>query len=121
MTKAKLLSYLLVGFLSLPYVAAAAIVPCTDSCTFKELGALVKNLIDFFTLKVAAPIGLISVTISGILYVMAAGDPGQANKAKEILWYSVGGLALAFGAQLLINTILDLFASEGSGLVNKAL
>lgn len=54
-----------------------------------------------FLLSIAGILGIIGLTISGLLYIFASGDSSQATKAKEAVKYSVGGIAIA-GASLII-------------------
>lgn len=59
-----------------------------------------------FLLSIIGILGIIGLTISGLLYLFAAGDSAQAQKAKESIKYSVGGIAVAGAALIVIKQIV---------------
>lgn len=61
-----------------------------------------------FLLSIIGILGIIGLTISGLLYLFAAGDSTQAQKAKESIKYSIGGIAIAGAALIIVKQIVAL-------------
>ena len=55
--------------------------------------------------KVIWLLALLMMVIGGYTYMTAAGNAEKTSKGTEMIWSSVIGLALLFGAYLLLNTI----------------
>jgi hypothetical protein len=47
-------------------------------------------------------LALLMITISGLRYVLAAGDPQKMSKAKDGLIYALVGLAIAIAAESIV-------------------
>ncbi len=62
-----------------------------------------------FLLSIVGIIGIIGLTISGLLYLFAAGDSSQSQKAKEAIKYSIGGIVVAGAALIIIRQIVLFF------------
>ncbi|OGE83684.1 MAG: hypothetical protein A3B10_04485 [Candidatus Doudnabacteria bacterium RIFCSPLOWO2_01_FULL_44_21] len=97
-------------FLVLPQLALAQTNPCTlagvKSSTDKSstLPACI-NQIYVWSLGVGGLLALLMVIFGGYMYMTAAGNAEQASKGVEMLWGAIIGLALLFGAYLLLRTI----------------
>lgn len=82
--------------------------------TIKIIGGTIKNNVQFFNvlifilktmIYIAAAIGII---YGGILYIQSLGDASKTASAKKAIMYSAIGLILAFFAQFILNTTIDL-------------
>ena len=73
--------------------------PNTSSATFQQ------NAISwlFFAIGAAA---VIMIIVSGVKMSMSAGNPGDVQKAKQTLIYSVIGLVVAVFAYVIVNLVL---------------
>jgi hypothetical protein len=101
--------YLLIFCLILlmaPMFASAA--PCVKAPgeTLKP-DALPKciNQIYVWSLGLGSLLALLMLILGGYTYMTAAGNAEQSGKGVEMIWSSVIGLALLFGAYLLLSTI----------------
>ena len=63
------------------------------------------NQIYIWSLGVGSLLALLMIIIGGYYYMTAAGNAERSSKGTEMIWSSVIGLALLFGAYLLLNTI----------------
>ena len=96
--------------IALAQAATTSTTPCTigalNSATNKpsELPRCV-NQIYIWSLGVAALLALFMMTLGGYYYMTAAGNGERTEKGVEMIWSSIIGLALLFGAYLLLNTI----------------
>ncbi len=93
--------------LAAPLIAFAA-TPCV-----KEKDVSVKpedlprcvNQVYIWSLGAASLLALLMIIIGGYYYMTASGNAERSSKGIEIIWSSVIGLAILFGAYLLLNTI----------------
>jgi len=76
----------------------------TNPCNFDKLITLVQNIINFLLL-IAAPIAAVMFAYAGWLYLSAAGNQGQVEKAHKIFTAVFMGIVLALIAWLIINVI----------------
>ena len=51
-------------------------------------------------------LGTIMIIVSGILYLISAGNPERINKAKTALIYAIAGIAIGLAATAISQTIL---------------
>lgn len=75
---------------------------------------LVKVIIDWL-IKLAIPVAVIMILYGGVLYLTAGAYPNNVKKAKDVLWYTVIGLAIIFigaGFITLIKSILMMGGGE---------
>ena len=76
-----------------------------SACSFTELA----NKITRFMLKVAAPIVVIMVIWSGILFMVSGGDEKKVTEAKDTLFWTIVAivvLALSFSVTSILNSLL---------------
>jgi len=69
------------------------------------VGDIVERVLTFL-LSIAGILGIIGLTISGLLYIFATGDSSQATKAKEAMKYSVIGIAIAGAALIIVKQVV---------------
>ena len=125
------LTLAVIGFLSLPYFVTAQnpLVPC-DNCTLDDLfktdpGAimgegdgLIARVIDFALFYLVVPLATISIAVAGFRMIVGGDKPGERDKAKEIMLSVVIGIVVAFGAWLIINTVLKFLVAGNDGNFN---
>ncbi len=51
-------------------------------------------------------LAILMITISGLRYILAAGDPQKISKAKNGLIYSLVGLAIAVAAESIVAFVI---------------
>jgi hypothetical protein len=77
-----------------------------DPCTFTKLEKLVGDVFNFALLNIAVPVAGLIVAYGGILMMVSGGDEGKFKKGKKILTAAAIGLAISFGAWLLVDSIM---------------
>lgn len=63
-------------------------------------------------LLIVGILAVIGFVISGILYVTAAGDEGQIDKAKKALVYSIIGIIVALIGLIVITAVTNLLGGQ---------
>lgn len=76
------------------------------------IGEVLMNLMDWL-LGIFGMLAVIAFVISGIQYLLAAGDERQAETAKRNMKYSIIGIAVALSAYIIIDAISCMFGSGG--------
>jgi len=99
-----------------PFIAFAAIVPCTDNCGFEDLLKLVNNIIDFLLFKISMPLAAVSFAVAGIKMLLARGNQSKVTEAKEIFWYVLWGAIVALSAWLIVKAIVTVLFQDTSYL-----
>lgn len=64
-------------------------------------------------LGIIGVLAVIAFVISGILYLTAAGDEGQIEKAKSVMMYAIIGLVVALIGLIVVNAIAGLTGATG--------
>lgn len=96
-----------ITLLILPVIVWAVAIPNPlKADTFEEL---VNAIIGFIT-KLAFAVAPIMILIAGFLFVTGGGNPGSLQRAKNIILYTVIGLAVILLAGSLIKIIEDLLS-----------
>lgn len=109
------MTFLAVGFsLILPLLAFAAgpTLPETGlpSAGIKEI---LTNVLEWM-LGIVGILALISFAVSGVMYLISAGDSDMADKAKDGLKYSIYGIVVVLSAFVVIRAVdYALRASSG--------
>ncbi|MEA2006807.1 MAG: hypothetical protein U9O20_01440 [Patescibacteria group bacterium] len=62
-----------------------------------------------FLLSILGMLAIIGLTVSGIMYLAAAGGTTQAENAKKAMKYSIIGIAIAAGSLILVRQIALFF------------
>ncbi|MBZ9578310.1 hypothetical protein KJA14_00435 [Patescibacteria group bacterium] len=92
---------LLFSFL-IPFLAEGIVIPNPlDATTFEEL---IEKLIDLI-FWVAVAITPLMIIVAGFYFVTAAGDPEKIRKAKNIILWTIVGLAIVLLAKGIISMI----------------
>jgi len=96
------------------------LVPCGTTgcpCRLCDFFVMFDQIFKFILGKVVPPIAVLMVVISGVMFFAAAGDPGKVGKAKSLLTSVAIGLAIIYGAYLLIGTFFSAIGiAEWTGL-----
>ncbi|MFA5994014.1 MAG: hypothetical protein WC823_03585 [Parcubacteria group bacterium] len=105
-----LVSAILVGLLFVPQIILAGdgLVPCgtgDTACTLCDLIVGFSNLTTFLT-KILVVITLAGMFVSGVLYILSAGDDGMMTTAKNAAKSSLIGFIIVLGAWLIVNVTL---------------
>ena len=108
----KIFALLCLILVAVPIFAFAATTPCTipmlngkiTPVAAAELPRCV-NQIYTWSLGIASLLALLMMVIGGYYYMTASGNAERSSKGVEIIWSSLIGVALLFGAYVLLNTI----------------
>ena len=108
--KSSAVGLFLVGFfLPIVFVYAQKIDNPIPNIT--SLPQLIKTILEG-VLKIGIPVIALAIIYSGFLFVQARGNPGEIEKAKNSLVYTLIGAAILLGAwaiaQLISETVLSL-------------
>jgi len=91
-------------------VLAAGFVPCGGTgqspCRLCDIFVLFDNIVKFILGKIVPPIAFLMVIIIGVMYLLAAGDPGKVETAKALIKSVLIGLFVIYGAYMIVNTFL---------------
>jgi hypothetical protein len=109
----KLFLILIVVMVLFPVVVAAqstAVNPCSMEAVkgaTNRMSMLPKciNQIYVWALGISGLLGVLMVIIGGYYKITAGGNAEQSTKGTEMIWAAIIGIALLFGAYLLLNTI----------------
>ena len=93
------------------------LVPCdTDEnptpCTFSDFYLLIKNIIRFGLFYFAVPIATLSFAGAGLMLMTSGDNESKRTTAKNMIWWALIGLVLAFAAWLIVDAILDALVKE---------
>ena len=83
----------------MPSLARAGVISDAPS-----LADVLLNVLDF-VLSIVGIIAILSLALSGMLYLTSGGDASQAEKAKRYAGASVIGLLIALGALIIVRQI----------------
>lgn len=86
--------------------STGGLVPCTDDCTLCHLVVGFKNIFDYLLYTVLAPLFILGIVVSGVLYMVSSGSKGLTEKAKMALTYSITGFVIALTAWLIVNFVM---------------
>ena len=93
-----------------PLVARAAegLVQCQgpSDCDLTAFGKMLEGIYKLI-IQVATPLGILAVTIGGILIMVSAGNPNLMGIGKKVFWSGIIGLFLVFASKAIINFILS--------------
>lgn len=99
---------------------ASEIVKCGRSgqqmCTLCDLIRGMNYVIQYI-MKIAIGVGLLAITIGGVMYVVSAGDKGLINQAKGTMQNAGIGFVIIFAGWLIINTLISYIGiQDGMGI-----
>lgn len=73
-----------------------------------SVASILQNILSFL-LSIIGVLAIIAIVISGLLYLTAAGNPKQIEVAKKLLFYSIIGIIVAFGALVIVSQVGEFF------------
>ena len=76
---------------------------------------IIKNVINY-ALAIIGFLGVLGFIISGIMYLVSAGDEGAAEKAKGYMVNSIIGVVVALLGYVVMAAVTTLLVGSGSGL-----
>jgi glucose uptake protein GlcU len=71
------------------------------------LKTIAENFLTFL-LSIVGIIAIISLIIGGMMYMTAAGSEKQIDSAKKLLWASIIGIIVCFGALVIVRQVASL-------------
>ena len=86
------------------FAAPEALADTVVAAPPKDLNTVINNITKWLTGLLVA-LATLFLTIGGIRYLLAGGDPGEVNKAKETLKYSAIGYGVAVLAPVLVGIL----------------
>ena len=96
---------------------AQGLVPCgtegVERCELEDIFLLVFNVYNFIVWDIATPLAGLIIVIGGVMFIISAGNPGLASKAKSIVIWSVIAWFLIWGSWLIIDTVLNIIGYTG--------
>jgi len=101
---------LAVAALSVVVLLAVSAPAFADSGSGPSLNGVIDNLRNWIV-GILAGVATLFLTIGGLRYVTAGGDPGQVEKAKTALKSAAIGYALAILAPLLVSILASIVGS----------
>ncbi len=83
-----------------------------DADTFKELVEAILKVV----VTIGTPIAILAIIYSGFLFVSAQGKPEKLKDARIALLWTIVGVAVLLGAQLLATVIKGTIEGLGTGV-----
>jgi len=83
--------------------------PECDLCFFFEM---LKRVVDFSLLNVAAPLLALLLAYGGYALLVSRDEPERVNKAKSVIKSSVMGLVIIFSGWIIVNTFMAAIGVE---------
>ncbi|MDI6883479.1 MAG: pilin [Patescibacteria group bacterium] len=77
-------------------------------CQFCHFFVMIKGIIDFVLGRIVPPLAVLMIVIGGIMFYFAGGNPALATRGKNLLKAVAIGLFLAYGAFMLVGTLLTI-------------
>src|SRR3990172_5109855 len=106
-----ILLYFFIPALALAHISVPTqLVPCTNDCNVCHLYDLAHNIIDLLLWGIATPLLIVALLAAGFFWLTAGGSEEKISKGRSILFSAVVGFIIAFGAWVIINTILSTLA-----------
>lgn len=78
-----------------------------------SITGIITNLMNWL-LMIVGILGVIGFVIAGILYLTAAGDGDQIDRAKKAMLYSIVGVLVALIGVVVINAVKGLLGAQSS-------
>lgn len=93
---------------------AGVCIPSGTGLSQASIGYLLETFMKWL-LGLVAIIGVLAFVISGIQYLTAVGDEGQAETAKRNIKYAIIGVVIALSGLMIITAIDQLFVQGNPG------
>ncbi|MFY9457873.1 MAG: pilin [Candidatus Spechtbacterales bacterium] len=79
----------------------------SDPCTFCDFFVLFNNILKWVFLIILPTIATLFVLFGGFLLLTSRGNPGQAQKGKDMLIWTLAGYAVIFVGWMVLNSFLS--------------
>jgi len=102
---------------SMPFWAGAAVIEIPNPLQYDNIGDIVKAITGFLKI-LAIPIASAMIIISGIQYLLSAGNVEKSQKAKKTITYTLIGLAIILAVDFIVGIaqeILGRIDNNGNG------
>lgn len=94
-------------------------VEVTNPCQFCHFFVMFDGIVDFVLVYIVPPIAVLMLVVGGIMFYFAGGNPSLVTRGKSLIRNVVIGLFLAYGAFMLVGTVLKIIGvAEWTGLQN---
>jgi len=104
------------GFLVIPQIAAARIVPdCKGPCELCDFFLLIMNIYDFIVFKLAPPVAGLLIVVAGALFLTSGGSEERVSQAKKIFVNVIIGLVFVYASWLIVNSIIQVIGKSTEG------
>ena len=97
-----------------PTVTRGSTITYDSPITDKTVDDLVDTIADWMA-GIVAGFAVIMIMVGGFMYVTGSGNPEKVKQAVNYIKYSVIGLAIILGADIIIDEIRYLTGAEGAG------
>ncbi len=93
----------------------SGLVPCgramsgntvTCPCQFYHFFILIKNVYIFILWYIATPLAALLIVLGGLFLMLSGASPKLHDTGKQMLWGAAWGIALIFGAYLIVSSIM---------------
>lgn len=99
--------------------AGSGLIPCGNAgqnpCTLCDFFVMFQGLMQW-GLDILFILAGAGIVISGILYIISAGDPGLMTKAKGYIKMCIIGLVIVLSAWLIVNTVMWIMGATRQGI-----
>lgn len=85
-------------------------------CKFQDFFDMIKRVIQYLLYCIIPPIAILILTIGGIILIVSGGSPNLKNIGKNILFYTIIGLFIAYGSWLIIDFVIKAIGHPGLGM-----
>lgn len=100
----------LLGSFCITGVVSASFVTINNPLNTDSMSVLICKIATGIGTLIAS-LGVVMVLVSGILYLVSAGDPGKMGTAKKALIYAIAGIVIGIIANVLVNEVLKIIGS----------
>lgn len=76
------------------------------ACQFDHVGILAKNIFNFVVWNVSTPLAGLGILVGGVMLIFSGANPNLANRAKEIIRWTIIAILIIFCSWIIINFIL---------------
>ena len=102
---------------------AAGLVPCggpdpEKPCTTCDFFILAQNILDLVLRKIVPALAVIFVIYGGFVLLTAGGSEERVKSGRKILFNAVIGLAIAYGAFVIVGSVLGALSPRAGGFFN---
>ena len=109
---------ILLGFLiPIKFIFGAKVIGIKNPIGVDSIPELISVILSA-VVAIGTPIAVLFLIFAGFKFVTAQGKPGEIDKAKEFLMWTIVGIVILLGAQLLAEIVKGTIEQLGSGIIN---